>query len=84
MSDDLAFITLLTDDEMRAQGYGQRPHPYDFGFIPGMARLRSAHKRGGRVGRPRLQLLNAVSRRVSACRARRSRVGRGDQTQGVA
>ena len=45
MSDDLAFITLPTDDEMRAQGYGQRPHPYDFGFIPGMARLRSAHKR---------------------------------------
>jgi alkylhydroperoxidase/carboxymuconolactone decarboxylase family protein YurZ len=45
MSDDLAFITLPTDDEMRAQGYGTRPHPYDFGFIPGMARLRSAHKR---------------------------------------
>ena len=45
MSDDLAFIPLPSDDEMRAQGYGQRPHPYDFGFIPGMARLRSAHKR---------------------------------------
>ena len=44
MSDD-AFITLPGDDEMRAQGYGVRPHPYDFGFIPGMARLRSAHKR---------------------------------------
>jgi alkylhydroperoxidase/carboxymuconolactone decarboxylase family protein YurZ len=46
MSDD-AFITLPGDDEMRAQGYGARPHPYDFGFIPGMSRLRSAHARIG-------------------------------------
>jgi alkylhydroperoxidase/carboxymuconolactone decarboxylase family protein YurZ len=44
MTDD-AFIKLPSDDEMRAQGYGTRPHPYDFGFIPGMARLRSAHTR---------------------------------------
>jgi alkylhydroperoxidase/carboxymuconolactone decarboxylase family protein YurZ len=46
MSDD-AFIALPGDDEMRAQGYGVRPHPYDFGFIPGMSRLRSAHPRIG-------------------------------------
>ncbi len=42
-----AFITLPSDDEMRAQGYGVRPHPYDFGFIPGMSRLRAAHPRIG-------------------------------------
>jgi len=42
---DEAWVRLPNDDEMRAMGYGTRPHPYDFGFIPGMARLRSAHKR---------------------------------------
>jgi alkylhydroperoxidase/carboxymuconolactone decarboxylase family protein YurZ len=46
MSDD-AFIVLPNDEEMRAQGYGVRPHPYDFGFIPGMSRLRAAHPRIG-------------------------------------
>ncbi|HYW52572.1 MAG TPA: hypothetical protein VE826_01315 [Dongiaceae bacterium] len=44
---DDAWIRLPTDEEMRAQGYGSRPHPYDFGFIPGMARLRTAHPRIG-------------------------------------
>ncbi|HEY0396181.1 MAG TPA: hypothetical protein VGD01_16980 [Candidatus Elarobacter sp.] len=44
---DEAWIRLPSDDEMRAMGYGQRPHPYDFGFIPGMARLRTAHRRIG-------------------------------------
>ena len=42
---DEAWVRLPNDEEMRAQGYGTKPHPYDFGFIPGMARLRSAHKR---------------------------------------
>ncbi len=46
MSDE-AFIALPDDEEMRAQGYGVRPHPYDFGFIPGMSRLRAAHPRIG-------------------------------------
>lgn len=44
---DEAWVRLPTDEEMRAMGYGLRPHPYDFGFIPGMARLRSAHRRIG-------------------------------------
>jgi hypothetical protein len=42
---DEAWVRLPNDEEMRAMGYGARPHPYDFGFIPAMARLRSAHKR---------------------------------------
>ena len=42
---DEAWVRLPNDDEMRAMGYGARPHPYDFGFITAMARLRSAHKR---------------------------------------
>jgi alkylhydroperoxidase/carboxymuconolactone decarboxylase family protein YurZ len=44
---DEAWVRLPNDDEMRAMGYGSTPHPYDFGFIPGMARLRMAHRRIG-------------------------------------
>ena len=51
MSSDDAFIALPTDDQMRAQGYGTRPHPYDFGFIPGMRgcarRTRASRPRWG-------------------------------------
>jgi alkylhydroperoxidase/carboxymuconolactone decarboxylase family protein YurZ len=46
-TDDAAWIRLPSDEEMVAQGYGLRPYPYDFGFIPGMARLRTAHARIG-------------------------------------
>lgn len=44
---DEAWVRLPSDEEMRAMGYGQRPHPYDFGFIPAMARLRMTHRRIG-------------------------------------
>ena len=49
MSDEQQpFITLPSDEEMRAQVKpGMKPSPYDFGFIGGMSRLLSAHARIG-------------------------------------
>jgi len=43
-----AWVRLPSDEEMRALGYGLQPHPYDFGFVPGMSRLRAAHPRIGK------------------------------------
>ena len=51
MSDDLKpFITLPTDEEMRAkkEAGGMKP-VYNFGFIGGMSRLLAAHERIGRA-----------------------------------
>jgi hypothetical protein len=42
-----AWVELPTDDEMLAQGYRIKAHPYDFGYVAGMSRLRSAHRRIG-------------------------------------
>jgi alkylhydroperoxidase/carboxymuconolactone decarboxylase family protein YurZ len=41
------FITLPTEEEVRAQMPPGRKNPYDFGFIAGMSRLLSAHPRIG-------------------------------------
>jgi hypothetical protein len=41
-----AWIRLPDDDEMRARGQ-TGGGPYDFGFVPGMSRLRLAHPRIG-------------------------------------
>jgi hypothetical protein len=51
MSDDQqSFITLPTDDEMRAlkETSGMKP-TYNFGFIGGMSRLLAAHTRIGKA-----------------------------------
>ena len=52
MSDEpQPFITLPTDEEMRAEMKPGMKSPYDFGFIGGMSRLLSAHERLGRAMR---------------------------------
>lgn len=52
MSDEQQpFITLPTDEEMRAEMKPGMKSPYDFGFIGGMSRLLSAHERLGRAMR---------------------------------
>jgi alkylhydroperoxidase/carboxymuconolactone decarboxylase family protein YurZ len=51
MADDQKpFITLPTDEEMRARGErsGMKP-TYNFGFIGGMSRLLAAHERIGKA-----------------------------------
>jgi hypothetical protein len=50
MSDDQEpFITLPTDDEMRARSQsGMKPN-YNFGFVGGMSRLLAAHERIGKA-----------------------------------
>jgi alkylhydroperoxidase/carboxymuconolactone decarboxylase family protein YurZ len=51
LEDQQPFITLPTDEELRAQaktgGAGMKP-VYDFGFVGGMSRLLAAH---GRIGK---------------------------------
>lgn len=52
MSDEpQPFITLPTDEAMRAQMKPGMKSPYDFGFIGGMSRLLSAHERLGQAMR---------------------------------
>jgi Carboxymuconolactone decarboxylase family len=52
MSDEQQpFITLPSDEEMRAETKPGMKSPYDFGFIGGMSRLLSAHERLGRAMR---------------------------------
>jgi len=48
--DQTPFITLPTDEEMRAlrESSGMRP-TYNFGFIGGMSRLLAAHERIGKA-----------------------------------
>jgi alkylhydroperoxidase/carboxymuconolactone decarboxylase family protein YurZ len=41
------FISLPSEDEVRARMPAGRRNPYDFGFIAGMSRLLSAHERIG-------------------------------------
>lgn len=41
------FITLPTDEELRAQMKPGTQSPYDFGFVGGMSRLLAAHQRIG-------------------------------------
>lgn len=44
------FITLPTDEEMRARGQSSGMKPvYNFGFIGGMSRLLAAHERIGKA-----------------------------------
>jgi hypothetical protein len=43
----LAWIQLPTDEEVRAQQQPGPRHPYDFGYVAGMTRLRMAHDRIG-------------------------------------
>ncbi len=45
------FITLPTDEELRAQTETTAKSPYDFGFVGGMTRLLSAHERLGKAMR---------------------------------
>ena len=48
MSDEQQpFITLPTEEELRANMRPGMKSPYDFGFIGGMARLLAAHERLG-------------------------------------
>jgi len=48
MSDEQQpFITLPTEEELRAHMKPGMKSPYDFGFIGGMSRLLSAHERLG-------------------------------------
>ena len=42
-----AWVQLPTEDELRALFPPDRTFPYDFGFLPAMARLITAH---GRIG----------------------------------
>jgi Carboxymuconolactone decarboxylase family len=51
MSDDpKPFITLPTDEEMRARAEASGMKPtYNFGFIGGMSRLLAAHERIGKA-----------------------------------
>ena len=52
MSDASApFITLPSEEEVRAQMPAGVKNPYDFGFIGGMSRLLSAHARIGKAMR---------------------------------
>ena len=52
MSDEQQpFITLPTEEELRAEMKPGMKSPYDFGFIGGMSRLLSAHERLGRAMR---------------------------------
>lgn len=52
MSDEKQpFITLPTDEEMRAQMQPGAKSPYDFGFVGGMSRLLAAHGRLGQAMR---------------------------------
>jgi len=41
------FITLPSDEDLRAQEKPGVKSPYDFGFVGGMSRLLSAHERLG-------------------------------------
>ncbi|HEV7515821.1 MAG TPA: carboxymuconolactone decarboxylase family protein [Thermoanaerobaculia bacterium] len=45
------FITLPSEEEIRAQMPPGTKNPYDFGFIGGMSRLLSAHPRIGQAMR---------------------------------
>jgi len=48
--DPQPFITLPTDEEMRARGQASGMKPvYNFGFIGGMSRLLAAHERIGKA-----------------------------------
>ncbi len=48
MSDEQQpFITLPSDEEMRAHATPGLKSPYDFGFVGGMSKLLSAHERLG-------------------------------------
>ena len=41
----IAWVEVPTEEEVRARMPAGTRHPYDFGFIAGMARLMSAHPR---------------------------------------
>ena len=41
----IAWVEVPTEEEVRARIPAGTRHPYDFGFIAGMARLRSTHPR---------------------------------------
>jgi hypothetical protein len=45
------FITLPSDEDLRAQMKPGVKSPYDFGFVGGMSRLLSAHERLGQAMR---------------------------------
>lgn len=49
------FITLPTEEEVRARMPPGARNPYDFGFIAGMSRLLSAHPRIGAAMRGAFQ-----------------------------
>jgi alkylhydroperoxidase/carboxymuconolactone decarboxylase family protein YurZ len=52
MSDEQQpFITLPSDEDLRAQMKPGVKSPYDFGFVGGMSRLLSAHERLGQAMR---------------------------------
>ena len=42
-----AWVKIPTEEEIRERMPADAKHPYDFGFVPGMARLIMAH---GRIG----------------------------------
>src|SRR2546428_11414873 len=90
-----AWVSMPSEAEVRAVLPPDSDRPYDFGFLPAMFRLtdhvraRRAHAArardggGGRGGSPGLPLLNAVARRVSACRGRQPRAGPSHQNQAM-
>lgn len=52
-SDRIAFVDLPSEEEIRAQmDPNAPPHPYDFGSLAPMSRLRWAHPRIGRALSP--------------------------------
>jgi alkylhydroperoxidase/carboxymuconolactone decarboxylase family protein YurZ len=48
---DMTFVTLPSEEEVRAQMPPGVKNPYDFGFISRMSRLLSAHSRIGKAMR---------------------------------
>lgn len=41
----IAWVEVPTEEQVRADMPASRRHSYDFGFVAGMSRLRSAHRR---------------------------------------
>jgi alkylhydroperoxidase/carboxymuconolactone decarboxylase family protein YurZ len=52
-----AWITIPSEDEVRAQAPPGRVYPYDFGFLPAMGRLLRTHER---IGKAFLQLFGEI------------------------